>query len=416
MKIKSLTGRQIFDSRGFPTLECSLLLDDGFLIQSSVPAGASVGHCEALELRDGDQAVFAGMGVLKAVLTLETVIAPALRQHVPNLIEMDELLVNLDGTSNKKRLGANTTLAVSIAIARAQAHIEGRHDYALLAELFKQKPVLPRCMVNILNGGMHADNHLMFQEFMIMPLRAISMSETMAIIFKVYQELKHLLHDAGYVTTVGDEGGFAPQFIGKGLKKQLAALDLLVQAIEKAGFTFDDVAICLDVAANYFFDTKTRCYILEGDSLTSADLVAQYEELVVRYPIVSIEDGMSEDDHAGWVLLTEKLGSKIHLIGDDIFVTSTEKLMHGIEEGVANGVLIKPNQCGTISEAYAALALAQNAEYMTVASHRSGETNDYFIADFAVGCAAGYIKAGACVRGERVAKYNRLLEIEKLLG
>ncbi|MBX9830917.1 phosphopyruvate hydratase [Candidatus Babeliales bacterium] len=415
MKIKSLMGRQIFDSRGFPTLECLLEMEDGFVVQSSVPAGASVGHYEALELRDGDKKVFNGTGVLKAIYTLETIIAPALCQKAPDLIAMDELLIELDGTPNKAYLGANTTLAASIAVARAQAYVQGLYDYALLAELFQQKPTLPRCMVNILNGGMHADNGLVFQEFMIMPSQQVGMNETMSIIFDVYQTLKHLLHDAGHITNVGDEGGFAPQLVPKGLKKQYAALDFLVQAIERAGFTVEDVSICLDAAANYFYDAKTKRYVIEGDFLTSADLVSFYEELIKRYPIFSIEDGMSEDDWEGWQLLTEKLGDKIHLIGDDIFVTSTEKLMRGVEEGVANGVLIKPNQRGTISEAYAALALGSNAEYLTIASHRSGETNDPFIADFAVGCAAGYLKVGACVRGERVAKYNRLLAIEKTL-
>lgn len=408
-------GRQIFDSRGFPTLECLLEMENGVVVQSSVPAGASVGHYEACELRDGDKKVFNGLGVLKAVHTLETIIAPVLCKKTPDLMVMDALLIELDGTPNKAHLGANTTLAASIAVARAQAHVRGCQDYALLGALFQQKPTLPRCMVNILNGGMHADNGLVFQEFMIMPAKCVSMSETVSIIFNIYQALKHLLHNAGHITTVGDEGGFAPNFGQRGLKKHYAALDFLVQAIERAGFTCDDVSICLDAAANYFYDTQAKRYVIEGDFLTSADLVAFYEELIQRYPIVSIEDGMSEDDWSGWQLLTERLGNKIHLIGDDIFVTSTEKLLHGVEEGVANGVLIKPNQRGTISEAYAALALGSNAEYLTVASHRSGETNDPFIADFVVGCAAGYLKAGACVRGERVAKYNRLLEIEKAL-
>ncbi|MFH0898545.1 MAG: phosphopyruvate hydratase [bacterium] len=418
MRIKKIEAHEILDSRGNPTIECFVRLEDGRGVWASVPSGASVGKAEALELRDGDTDRFGGKGVLKAIEHIEMVIAPELVKKEPDLLKTDKLLCELDGTANKSKLGANATLAVSMAVARAQAHACNKHLFQSLRETFKvQDFVMPGCMFNVLNGGMHADNGITFQEFMIMPAGQESIADAVCVASEIYHTLKKVLHHAKLATTVGDEGGFAPMLPGKALEKERAALNFLMQAIKQAGFSVGgDVVLCLDVAASSFYDAKKDGYVIDSKLVSRQMLVDFYASLLNEFPLYSIEDGMGEDDESGWQLLTETLGQKVQLVGDDVFVTNKTRIRNGIENGIANSVLIKPNQIGTVTEAYAALKIAQDAGYLTVVSHRSGETEDSFIADFTVGCAAGQIKAGAPARGERVVKYNRLMEIERLIG
>lgn len=416
MKMKNIRAYEILDSRGNPTVECFIELEDGHCLRASVPSGASVGKDEALELRDGDSQRFAGKGVLKAIENIEKIIAPELLGKQPDLLKIDEQLIDLDGTENKSRLGANALLAVSMAVARAQAHQEKMCLFELLNEVFKVGSLqMPGCMFNILNGGMHANNGITFQEFMIMPAKKTSTQEVIHMAACIYHSLRTILKEAKLATTVGDEGGFAPRLSGKGLEKEAVALDFILEAIEHAGFSFDDVALCLDVAASSFYNEKKQVYVAGSQELSREELVDFYGSLIKEFPVYSIEDGMAEDDYEGWKILNEQLGDKIQLVGDDVFVTNTKKIKHGIENNLANSVLIKPNQIGTISEAYQAIKISKDAGWTTVVSHRSGETNDSFIADFVVGCAAGQIKAGAPARGERVVKYNRLMEIERNL-
>lgn len=413
MKIKKIIARQILDSRGFPTIECKLILENDFIVKSSVPSGASVGKFEAVELRDGDKNYFLGKGVLRAIKNVNEIIAPTLIGRMPDLKVMDKEFLVLDGTENKSKLGANAILAVSIVVARAQAYIEKRELYQFIANFSGNGSVgLPKVMFNILNGGVHAYNGIPFQEFMIMPM-AESFSKNLEMSVVVYQNLKTILKEKGYSVGVGDEGGFAPKISGSGKDIIKNTLNLLVTAVERSGFEIGkDLSFCLDVAASQFYDSKESFYTLGAEKLKLKDMISFYDELISSYPIISIEDALDEEDWNGWQLLTESIGSKVQLVGDDIFVTNPKLIQKGIDHVVANAVLIKPNQIGTVTEALDAIKIAQNNNYKCVISHRSGETDDSFISDLAVGTNSGQIKAGAACRGERVTKYNRLLEIE----
>jgi enolase len=415
MKIKKITGREILDSRGFPTIECQLELEDGSFVSASVPSGASVGVHEAHELRDNDPKRYLGKGVLRAIKNLEDQIGPIITGKKPDLLVLDQEILQLDGTGDKSKLGANAILAASIAIARAQAHVENLELFALINTMFAMGPTaLPSCMFNIINGGVHADNGVSFQEFMIIPKAQNSAQQVHACVL-IYQSLKKVLNAHGLHAGVGDEGGVAPVVHNSHETSDRMMLNFLMQAVHDAGFFPDQISFALDVAASQFYQSDGQRYALNGQQLSSQELVGYYAELIKDYPIASIEDGMAQDDWSGWKLLTEQCGGSVQLVGDDLFVTNTIRINQGITRGVANAVLIKPNQIGTISETVQAIKLCKQAGYKTIVSHRSGETNDSFIVDLAVGAAAGQLKAGACVRGERVAKYNRLLEIERKL-
>ena len=408
--IEHLHARQIFDSRGNPTVEVELTLKGGARGRAAVPSGASTGEFEAVELRDGGSA-YAGKGVTKAVANVNGEIAKALAGFdAADQEGLDKQLIQLDGTANKARLGANALLGVSLAAAQACAAERGLPLWRHLGG--EDAVVLPVPMLNVLNGGAHADNSVDFQEFMIMPVGVASFSECMRAGTEIYHALKSTLHSRGLATAVGDEGGFAPD-----LASNEAALELLLEAIEKAGWRpGEDVAIALDPAASEF--CKDGAYVLEAEDRTlTPDQMADYwATLAGRYPIVSLEDGMDENDWDGWGTLTKQIGERVQLVGDDLFVTNTERLARGIEAGVANSILIKVNQIGTLSETLAAIAMAREAGYTAVMSHRSGETEDVTIADLAVATGVGQIKTGAPSRSERVAKYNQLLRIEEELG
>jgi enolase len=412
MKISKIWGMQILDSRGFPTVKCFLELENGNIVSASVPAGASVGKFEAIELRDGDKDKYFGKGVLRAIENINKKIAPAIVGKEPEVKVLDKVLLELDGTENKSSLGANSILAVSMAVARAQALSEKLDLYQLIAKIFDtQKTSLPKCMFNVLNGGAHADNGIEFQEFMIMPM-GDDYTQNLHMASVVYHNLKKLLKDSGYLTNVGDEGGFAPGFGNGKEKAEHKALDFLVKAVQVSGFELGkDIVFCLDVAASQFYDSKEKVYLLNHKKLNINDMISYYEGLISSYPIYSIEDGLDEQDWDGWKSLTEVLGSRVQLVGDDIFVTNPKLVQKGIDQEIANAVLIKPNQIGSVTETLSAIKMAQDANYKTVVSHRSGETTDTFIADLVVGVNAGQFKSGAPARGERVAKYNRLLEI-----
>lgn len=409
--ITAIRGRQILDSRGNPTVEVDVTLDDGSMGRAAVPSGASTGAHEAVELRDGDNSRWGGKGVEKAVQSVNGEIADALIGHdAEDQGEVDSSMIALDGTENKGRLGANAILGVSLACAKAAAVAAKLPLYRYLGD--SGATMLPVPMMNIVNGGVHADNPIDFQEFMIMPVGASGFSEALRCGTEVFHALKGALHCAGLSTSVGDEGGFAPN-IGSARE----ALDYVVRAVESAGYRVgSDVLLALDPASTeYFRDGK---YELSGEglSLTSEQMVDYFEKLVSDYPIASIEDGMAEDDWAGWKLITERLGNRVQLVGDDLFVTNVKRLAEGIENGVANSILIKVNQIGTLTETIAAVRLAQEHGYTAVMSHRSGETEDSTIADLAVGLATGQIKTGSLARSDRVAKYNQLLRIEEDLG
>ncbi|MFH1461630.1 MAG: phosphopyruvate hydratase [bacterium] len=413
MKIKKICGLEVLDSRGFPTVQCNLLLDNDVLIKSSVPSGASVGKLEALELRDGDKDRYFGKGVLAAIKNIDEKIAPAILGRVLNFKEIDKILLDLDGTENKSSLGANAILAVSIAVARAQALVEKKELYQLIAdEIGNKNIILPKVMFNILNGGAHADNGIPFQEFMILPM-GDNFFKNLEMSVVVYQNLKNILKKNNYSVGVGDEGGFAPKISGSGKDIIKKTLDLLVAAVTQSGFEPGrDISFCLDVAASQFYDSREGVYILGNEKLKLEDMISFYDELITSYSISSIEDALDEQDWDGWKLLTDFIGSRVQLVGDDIFVTNSKLIQKGIDQKVANAVLIKPNQIGTVTEALSAIKLAKDNGYKSVVSHRSGETCDTFIADLVVGAGVGLLKAGAACRGERVAKYNRLLEIE----
>ena len=410
--IAKVKARWILDSRGNPTVEADVQLEDGSFGRAGVPSGASTGSREALELRDGDRKLFAGKGVSKALTNVNDVIGPALAGvDALDQASVDAKLLALDGTPNKEKLGANAILGVSMAVARAAAESRSLPLYRYLGGT--EARLLPVPMLNVLNGGVHADNSVDPQEFMIAPVGAPSFRDAVRIAAETYQALKAVLKKKGYSTAVGDEGGFAPS-----LKSNAEAVEVILEAITKAGLRAgDDIVLALDPAASEFFDEGRYVFKKsDGSQRSPAEMVAFWEEWVEKYPIWSIEDGLAENDDEGWELITEKLGHRLQLVGDDSLVTNPKLIKKAIQEGVANAVLIKLNQIGTLTETFAAIKVAKNAGYGTVISHRSGETSDDFIADLAVATGAGQIKTGAPCRGERVAKYNRLLEIEKELG
>lgn len=413
MKIVELTAREIFNSRGMPTIECEIVLENGKSVTASVPTGVSCGEGEAVELRDGGSRL-EGKGVLKAVEIIQTVIAPLLIGRAPHVITMDELIRELDGTENKSKLGANTLLAVSVAVCKAQAMADDVELYELIAYLCGYELVgIPYPMFNVINGGAHASNNLQIQEFMIMPVGIPTFHAAMDVAATFYQTLKEILLQEGKDVAVGDEGGFAPDF-----KNDIQALDYLMEARELVQVdNGGSIMIALDVAASQFYNKRTREYSWQGKSCSASEMIEWYKNIVSEYPIYALEDGLSEHDWEGWEELTLELGSKIQIVGDDIFVTNLERIRDSIEQDVANTVLIKPNQVGTVTETLQAIILSKEYDRNVIVSHRSGETNDSFIADLAVGTSAGQIKAGGLSRGERMAKYNRLLQIEtQLLG
>jgi enolase len=407
--ITGIRGRLILDSRGNPTVEVDVALEDGSCGRAAVPSGASTGAHEAVELRDGDSKRWGGKGVEKAVASVNDEIADALAGHdAGEQGEIDASMIALDGTRNKARLGANAILGVSLACAKAAAASAGMPRYRYIGG--EEATTLPVPMMNIINGGAHADNPIDFQEFMIMPVGAPTFSEALRCGTEVFHALKARLHGQGLSTSVGDEGGFAPD-----IASARDALDFIIRAIEDAGYSAgSDVLLALDPAATEYY--RDGAYRLEGEALTSAQMVDYFEALVGDYPIASIEDGMAEDDWAGWKLLTERIGGRVQLVGDDLFVTNVERLGRGIEEGIANSILIKVNQIGTLTETIAAVRMAHSNGYTAVMSHRSGETEDSTIADLAVGLTTGQIKTGSLARSDRVAKYNQLLRIEEELG
>jgi enolase len=410
--IDLIVGREILDSRGNPTVEADVHLRDGSFGRAAVPSGASTGEHEAIELRDGDKRRYQGKGVQTAVEAINNVIARELGGHdAAEQSLIDEQLIALDGTPNKGKLGANAILAVSMAVCRAGARSAGLPLYRYLGGLLARR--LPAPMMNILNGGVHADNTVDFQEFMIMPVGAETFSEALRMGVEVFHTLKKVLKDQGYNTSVGDEGGFAPS-----LKSNVEAVELVLEAIEKAGYSpGHDICLALDPAASEMLqDGKYVFYKSDKSKKSADDMVKLYADWVRQYPIISIEDGLAQDDWEGWKALTDELGLKVQLVGDDLFVTNTERLQRGIDEGVGNSILIKLNQIGTVTETIAAIELARRHGYTSVVSHRSGETEDAFIADFAVGLATGQIKTGSASRTDRVAKYNQLLRIEEELG
>ncbi|CDW93096.1 MULTISPECIES: phosphopyruvate hydratase [unclassified Thiomonas] len=409
--IVDLTAREILDSRGNPTVECDVVLETGFIGRAAVPSGASTGTREAMELRDGDKSRFGGKGVLRAVEHINTEITEAVMGlDATEQTFLDQTLIDLDGTHNKSRLGANAILAVSMAVAKAAAEEAGMPIYQYLGGFSARE--LPVPMMNVINGGAHANNSLDMQEFMIMPVGAPNFHEALRYGAEVFHALKGILNDRSLPTTVGDEGGFAPN-----VANHEAALQLIVEAIEKAGYRpGEQIAIALDPASSEFY--KDGKYHLEGEGLvlSTEEMVDFYDNWLGKYPIVSIEDGLAEQDWDGWKLLNSRLGKKVQLVGDDIFVTNTSILKNGIADKLANSILIKVNQIGTLTETFAAIEMAKRAGWTAVVSHRSGETEDSIIADIAVATNAGQIKTGSLSRSDRIAKYNQLLRIEENLG
>lgn len=418
LAITDVYAREILDSRGNPTIEVEVLAGDEFLGRASVPSGASTGQYEAVELRDGEKR-YRGLGVQRAVDHVNAKLAPAvIGLNVFDQAHLDEVLLKLDGTENKSNIGANAMLGVSMAAARAAAEALRIPLYAYLGGVNAKRMPVP--MMNILNGGRHADNTIDFQEFMIMPVGACCFHEALRMCAEIYHELKALLKEQGYSTAVGDEGGFAPDF-----KDAKETLTFIVDAVRKAGYEpKKEIAIALDVAASELYDKEFKKYVFEGEGKmrggrvirSAEEMIDYYEELIMEFPIVSIEDPLDEEDWEGWELLTTRLGRDVQLVGDDLFVTNTKRLSRGIEQKVANAILIKVNQIGTLTEAFEAIEMAKNAGYNTIISHRSGETEDSIIADIAVAFQSGQIKTGAPCRSERVAKYNQLLRIEERLG
>jgi enolase 1/2/3 len=410
--IREVFAREVLDSRGNPTIEVEVQLESGMWGRAAVPSGASTGKREAMELRDGDAQRYRGKGVQQAVRNVEETIAPEIEgMEATEQAAIDQALLELDGTPNKSGLGANALLAVSLAVARAAADDSGLPLYAYLGGVGAR--LMPVPLLNVINGGAHADNGLDFQEFMLVPAGADSFSNALRMGVEIFHTLKDTLKERKLSTGVGDEGGFAPQ-----VRSTVEALDLLMQAIERAGYRpGEDVCLALDTAASEFADDNGRYHLRRaGEHKTSDELIALYEQLIGRYPIVSIEDGLGEDDRPGWGMMTKRLGGRCQLVGDDLFVTNPAIIQQGIRQGLANAVLIKVNQVGTLTETLEAIELAKRAGYGTVISHRSGETEDTFVADLAVAVNAGQIKTGSVARGERTAKYNQLLRIEEELG
>ena len=409
--IVDIVGREILDSRGNPTVECDVLLESGTMGRAAVPSGASTGSREAIELRDGDKSRYLGKGVLKAVEFINTEISEAvLGLDASEQAFLDKTLIDLDGTENKSRLGANAMLAVSMAVARAAAEESGLPLYRYFGGMGRMQMPVP--MMNVVNGGAHANNNLDLQELMIIPIGAPSFREALRYGAEVFHALKKILHDKGMSVAVGDEGGFAPN-----VPNHEAAIQLILEAIAAAGYVAgDQIALGLDCAASEFYKDGKYHLEAEGLTLTSEEWINVMATWVDKYPIISIEDGMSESDWDGWKLLTDRLGKKVQIVGDDLFVTNTKILKEGIDKGIANSILIKINQIGTLSETFAAIEMAKRAGYTAVISHRSGETEDSTIADIAVGTNAGQIKTGSLSRSDRMAKYNQLLRIEEDLG
>ncbi|NOY88109.1 MAG: phosphopyruvate hydratase [FCB group bacterium] len=408
-------ARQILDSRGTPTVEVDVCLSDGTLGRAAIPSGASTGSHEAVELRDGNPKVFFGKGVTKAVANVNKVIGPALiKEEIDpyNQVNVDNFMIELDGTPNKAKLGANAILGVSLATAKAAAESRGRFLYEYIGG--SNCKIMPIPQMNILNGGKHADNNVDLQEFLIMPVGAKNIRQAIQMGAEVYGNLKKVLKKKGYHTSVGDEGGFAPD-----LKSNEEPFDLIVEAIKKAGYNpKKEVMIAIDPASSEFYDPKTKKYYLKADGkkLTAKQMVDYYEKLIDKYPIISLEDGLAEDDWDGWHLLMERLGKRVQIVGDDIYVTNPERLARGIKEHTSNSILIKLNQIGTLTETLDTVEMAHKAGFTAVVSHRSGETEDTTIADFVVAAGTGQIKTGSVCRTDRIAKYNQLIRIEETIG
>ena len=412
--INNITARQILDSRGNPTIEVDVVTENGILGRAAVPSGASTGSHEAVELRDNDKAIYMGKSVYQAVNNVNTVLSENLKgSYILDQAEIDARMIELDGSPNKANLGANAILGVSLAVAKAAAEESRMPLYRYVGGV--NANLLPIPMMNILNGGSHADNGIDFQEFMIMPVGAESFSEGLRMGTEIFHHLKAVLKDLKMSTNVGDEGGFAPNF-----KNNEDAIKAVMQAIEKAGYKAgEDIFIAMDAAASEFYDAKEKVYHFKkstGDKLTSQQMVSYWAEWCKKYPIISIEDGFGEDDWDGWKLMTDELGQQIQLVGDDLFVTNVNRLADGITKGVANSILVKVNQIGTLTETISAVQLAQTNSYTSVMSHRSGETEDTTIADLSVALGCGQIKTGSASRSDRIAKYNQLLRIEEQLG
>lgn len=414
IKISEIRGREILDSRGNPTVEVDVVLNDGTLGRACVPSGASTGEYEAVELRDGDKNRYLGKGVLKAVENVNKKISKLLEGKNPtDQAAIDQAMIDADGSENKKNFGANAILGVSMAVAKAAAIHSKLPLYRYIGGTFGKE--LPVPMMNIINGGQHADNTIDFQEFMILPVGATSFREGLRMGAEIFHSLKSVLHSKKLNTAVGDEGGFAPN-----LSSNAEAIEVILEAIEKAGYKPEkDILLGLDAAASEFYNSSKKRYILEAEGnkeYSSAEMVAYYENLTAKYPIITIEDGLDQNDWDGWKLLSEKLNSKIQLVGDDLFVTNIKKLKEGIQKGIGNSILIKVNQIGTLTETLAAIDMAKKAKYSSVVSHRSGETEDTTISHIAVAMNCGQIKTGSLSRTDRIAKYNELLRIEEILG
>jgi len=405
--IKDIKSRQIVDSRGIPTIETDVILTSGITGRAAVPSGASTGKFEAVELRDNDKTNYNGKSIFKAINNIEKIIKPALiGQNACKQRTIDLIMLEKDGTKNKSKLGANAILSVSLAAAKAAAKEYNIPLYKYLGGIYAT--TLPIPMMNIINGGAHANNKLDFQEFMIQPVSSCDITESIKMGIEVFHELKRLINNMGYATSVGDEGGFAPEF-----KSNKEALEAITIAINNAGYSSNEIKICIDAAASELYENNK--YRLKGENkeLCTDEMINYLETLTDNYPIISIEDGLAEEDYDGWKKLTCRLGSRCQLVGDDLFVTNYEKLAEGIKEKMANAILIKPNQTGTLSETFDTILLAQKHNYRTIISHRSGETEDTFISDLSVAVNAGQIKTGSMSRGERTAKYNRLIRIEE---
>lgn len=411
MKIQQIVAREIYDSRGLPTVECDIILEDGFVSTASVPSGASRGSHEAFELRDGGTRLL-GKGVKHAINNIHTIIAPVLVDQEINALLMDEKILELDGTLNKERLGANATLAVSIALFRAHAHAEGVELYEFLAWMCGSQEVsLPMPFFNLINGGLHSGNGLRIQEFLAIPVGAHSIAQSMELCSTLYYELRSLVQEYERGIAVGDEGGFASYF-----EQDVEALDFLLEAMMRTDTKEEGLfGIGIDVAASQFWNPKKGTYNWNGKVMTSDQLIDFYSAVAEQYPLYLIEDGLAEDDWEGWEKLVKAIGNSVHIVGDDLFTTNISRLTRGIQQGAASAVVIKPNQVGTVTQTLEAIMLCKRNNMGVIISHRSGETEDTFISDLAVGTMAGNIKAGACCRGERIAKYNRLLRIEEIL-
>lgn len=412
MKIKHIMGREIYDSRGWPTVACEIILENNQSVIASVPSGISVGSLEALELRDGGNRLF-GKGVNKAIENLEYKLAPLFIGQEPNAIEMDLKIIEIDGTSDKSRLGANATLALSMALYKAEALVEGFEPYELIAYLCGYDSVrLPFPFMNMIDGGLHANNNLKIQEFMVVPIGAANFRKSFESGVYVYHELKNILKSMGKSTAVGDEGGFASYF-----KNDIEALEILTKAIEIVNSKYNlSCIIALDIAANQFYDPVNKLYNIGNDYFSGEDLIEFYSDLINKFPIYSIEDGLAQDDWQNWQTMTTNLSKKVQIIGDDLFATNIHRIEQAHVDNVATSTIIKPNQIGTITEALQTIKFCKSINFNTIVSHRSGDTEDTFIADLAVGASVGQVKLGACCRSERLAKYNRLLTIEDHLS